>query len=190
MLQYQKTHCKRHILCIGQNKKYHRWKLTAPIDQKINPQENEIDTNKPDMVFLDYPESQTSVLESIPLRNNLQHPSKGVLESIPQRQNQYPLKVFTVDSPGYSNDAKKLTRKVDYCENITAHLPDENFVEAPSLNDQHSQLQPDLSPGELKKRKRMKCIINKLRDPIMLEKLVTNLDEHNVTKDFLFSIKN
>ena len=49
---YQKTHGKRHKLCIGQNKKHRRWKLTAPIDQKINPQENELDKTETDMVIL------------------------------------------------------------------------------------------------------------------------------------------
>ena len=151
---YQKTRGKRHKLCIGQNKKHRRWKLTAPIDQNINPQENELDKTETDMVILDYPHSQTSILDSIPLRKNLQQSSKGVLESIPQRKNQYPLKVFTVNSPGYSNDGNKLTQKVDDCENITAHLPDENIVEVPSLNDQHSELQPKLSNGELEKKKK------------------------------------
>ena len=107
--------------------------------------------------------AMTFTVRHIPLRKNLQQSSKGVLESIPQRQNQYPLKVFTVNSPGYFIDGNKLTRKVDDCENITAHLTDENIVEAPSLNDQHSQLQPKLSPGELKKKRRINCIINKLK---------------------------
>ena len=112
---YQKTHSKRHKLCIGQNKKHRRWKLTAQIDPKINPQENKLDRTETDMVILDYPHSQTSILDSTPLRKNLQESSKGVLESIPQKQNQYPLKVFTVNSPGYSNDGNKLTQKVYDC---------------------------------------------------------------------------
>ena len=58
------------------------------------------------------------------------------------------------------------------------------------MNDQHSELQPKLSHGELEKKRRIKHIVNKLRDPVMLENLVKNSDQHNLTKDFLFSIKN
>ena len=165
---------------MGQNKSHRRWqkfessKFTPIPANEIETEDNTL-TDTLEQINIPVPETESSVLDSIPLR---EVSNDVVVETI---NGKYVSSVET--KPSLQPDILLTSL------NESHHLPEIISNNSPNSHDINSPGGLISNQSEMKERRRIHKLVKKLRDPKMLTNLIKNLDKHRLTKDFVYSIQ-
>ena len=196
--QFIKSRGRRHKLCIGQSRKLRRRRILKSLQIDNNENRSEINNFDPEMDIFE-------LEETLPVINdgNVQDSYyDNQMRIFPDEENDSqidPMSIFPsegdkIQSPNYSNSEKVFLShsRITQCgiiDGLISKRKKGDHSKCTNFNTTNEQEKESIGQNLTADEKKINKIVDNLMNRELLTKLVKNLDEHNLTKDFIFSVK-